>query len=67
MNHKKKQNQYNVIIDKIEKTRKKNNRNWMDLLRLAFNENPTKAKVIVRSIFTEDKRISNLVDKLTKK
>ena len=33
-------------INKIENTRKKNNKNWMDLLRLSFKHNPKDAKKI---------------------
>ena len=32
---------YSKIIDKIQNTRSKNNKNWMDLMRLSFKENPT--------------------------
>ena len=37
---------YNKKISQIENTRKKNNKNWMDLLRLSFRYNPTEAKKI---------------------
>ena len=37
----------------------------MDLLRLAFKENPQDAKKIVKGIFKEDKRISKLNKQLT--
>ena len=58
---------HNQIIKKIENTRKKNNKNWMDLLRLGFKHNPNQAKIIFKEIFKEDKRVSNLVTKLLKK
>ena len=35
------------LINKIEKVRSKNNKNWMDLLRLSFKSNPKEAKKIV--------------------
>ena len=38
---------YLKIINKIQKTRTKNNKNWMDLLRLAFRENPREAIKVV--------------------
>ena len=41
-----KKNKYLKIIDKIEKVRKKNNSNWMDILRLAFTSNPKKTAKI---------------------
>ena len=57
---------YSKIIDEIEKVRKKNNKNWMDLLRISFRYNPTLAKKVVRQIFSDDRRINNLVKKLIK-
>ena len=57
---------YLKIINKIQKTRTKNNKNWMDLLRLAFRENPREAIKVVRGIFKEDHKISKLVKRLTK-
>ena len=57
---------YLKIINKIQKTRTKNNKNWMDLLRLAFRENPREAIIVVRGIFKEDQKISKLVKRLTK-
>ena len=55
------------IINKIEKIRTKNNKNWMNLLRLAFKYAPKKAKVIVNKINKQDKEISQLLKKLGKK
>ena len=57
---------YSKIIDQIEKVRKKNNKNWMELLRISFRYNPTLAKKVVRQIFSDDRRINNLVKKLIK-
>ena len=57
---------YLKIINKIQNTRTKNNKNWMDLLRLAFKENPRAAIKVVRGIFKEDQKISKLVKRLTK-
>jgi|TARA_B100000989_G_scaffold290852_1_gene264589 hypothetical protein len=65
MSKKKNYKYYSEIINKIQKTRSKNNKNWMDLLRLAFKENPQDAKKIVKGIFKEDKRISKLIKQLT--
>ena len=48
---------YSKIISSIEKTRKKNNKNWMDLLRLGFKYNPNESKKILRGIFKEDKKL----------
>ena len=60
-------NDYLKIINSIENTRKKNNRNWMDLLRLGFKHNPNESKKILKEIFKEDKKINTLVKKILKK
>ena len=57
---------YIKIIDKIQKIRSKNNKNWMDLYRLAFKENPTASIKVVKGIFKEDKKITKLSKQLTK-
>ena len=54
------------LVNKIQKIRSKNNRNWMDLMRLAFKCNPSESKKIVRGIFKEDKKINTLIKKLVK-
>jgi len=65
---KKKNNQYYLnIINKIEKIRSKNNINWMDLLRLAFRLSPNQARKLIGKINSQDKRISNLLKRLSKK
>jgi len=54
------------IIDQIEKIRAKNNVNWMDLLRLAFKLDAKSAGKIMKKINYDDKKISNLLKKLSK-
>ena len=54
------------IIKEIELARSKNNVNWMDMLRLAFKHDPKNASKIMSNIFTDDQRVSNLVQKLIK-
>jgi|TARA_B100001964_G_C14196842_1_gene583839 hypothetical protein len=56
---------YLDIIDEIEKIRKKNNVNWMDILRLAFRNSPDEAKKLMMKVNTEDDRISVLLKKLS--
>ena len=56
---------YLKIIRKIEKKRKKNNINWMDILRLAFKSSPTEAKKIMVKIYQDDTKISKLIKKLS--
>ena len=54
------------LVNQIQKIRSKNNKNWMDLLRLSFNHNPKGAKKILKGIFVEDKRVNKLVKDLLK-
>ena len=56
---------YLDVIDEIEKVRTKNNVNWMDVLRLAFIHAPEEAKKLMGKINQEDKRISELFEKLS--
>lgn len=55
-----------IIIKQIETTRRKNNKNWMKLLEIAFEYAPTKTKGVMKRINTNDKKISSLISKLTK-
>ena len=61
-----KKKNYKKIIKKIENTRRKNNKNWMDILRLAFTSNPKKTAKIMSKIYKEDGNISKLAKRLTK-
>ncbi len=54
------------IIKQIEKIRAKNNVNWMNILRLAFKLDPNEAKKIMKKINYDDKKISNLLNQLSK-
>ncbi len=60
-----KNNNYLKIIKQIEKIRSKNNVNWMNILRLAFKLDPINAKKIMKKINYDDKKISNLLNKLS--
>ena len=55
-----------IIINKIDIIRSKNNKNWMDLLRLAFKYAPKEAKKILKKINQHDKKISNLFNEISK-
>ena len=59
-------NKYLKIINKIEKIRSKNNKNWMNLLRLAFKLDPKNASKIMKEINYNDKEISGLLKYLIK-
>jgi len=54
------------IINSIQKVRGKNNKYWMDLMRLAFKYAPKEASRTVKKINILDKKISSLVAKLAK-
>jgi len=59
-----KKKNYKEIFSKIENTRRKNNKNWMDILRLAFKNSPVEASKILSEIYKEDKNINILAKKL---
>ena len=65
MKSKKKAN-YLKIIKQIENVRSKNNKNWMDLYRLAFSKAPKQSIEIIKKILKKDKEISQIVEKLLK-
>ena len=46
-----KKKNYKEIINKIESTRRKNNKNWMDILRLAFKGSAVEASKILSQIY----------------
>jgi len=56
---------YLKIINQIENVRKKNNVNWMNILRIAFKYNPKETAKVMSRIYSDDKRIGALVKKLT--
>ena len=55
-----------TLINKIQKIRSKNKVNWMNLLKLSFKHDPKSAAKIMSNVLTDDKKISILVNKLTK-
>ena len=57
---------YNKIINQIQKIRSKNNVNWMNILKLAFKLSPKEASKLMKKINYDDKKISSLLNKLTK-
>ena len=66
MENNKNKNKYLSIINNIQKVRQKNNKNWMDLMKLSFSLDPQKSKKMVQEIFKSDKRINKLIKKLIK-
>lgn len=68
---KKKQNHKNTskylsIINEIEKIRKNNNSNWMEILRIAFKYSPEETAKIMSNIYKQDNKIGSLTKKLSK-
>ena len=64
----KKQNKINInkylrAIDKIEKARKQNNVNWMDVLRIALRNAPRETIILMNEINKKDQIITNLFKK----
>ena len=59
-------NKSNKIINAIQKIRTNNNKNWMNILRLAFKSDPKNASKILKDITSSDKKISKLTSKLQK-
>jgi hypothetical protein len=65
MKKEKKKKNYLRIISQIENIRKKNNVNWMNILRIAFKHNPKATANVMFKIYSDDKKIGALVKKLT--
>ena len=54
------------FIDQIQNIRSNNNKNWMDLLRLSLKLDFDTTSKIIKEICKDDKRISNLAQKIYK-
>ena len=52
------------LINQIQKIRSKNNKNWMDLLRLSLKLDFKTTSKILRDIVSDDKKISDLAKKI---
>ena len=57
---KKKINKYLKALNKIEKARKQNNVNWMDVLRIASKNAPDETIKLMTKINKKDQIITNL-------
>jgi hypothetical protein len=55
------------ILNQIQKIRERNNKNWIDILRLAFKYAPKEAQIIMANIGKCDEQINKLTKKLTEK
>ena len=52
------------LVNQIQKIRSKNNKNWMDLLRLSLKLDFNSTSKILKEICKDDKRISNIAQKI---
>ena len=66
MSNKNNQKKYLKIIKEIEKVRAKNNKNWMNLYRLAFSKAPKESINIIKKILEKDRKVTLLAKKLLK-
>jgi hypothetical protein len=55
---------YEQIIDGIELIRSRNNKNWMNLLRIALKHAPKEGQKIMRNIVDCDSEINKLTSRL---
>ena len=53
-----------LLISQIQKIRSKNNKNWMDLLRLSLKLDFKTTSKILKDIVSDDKKISDLAKKI---
>ena len=54
------------VFNEIEKIRSKNNKNWMNLLRLSYDVKPKETIEIINQILNKDEKLISLAKKLTK-
>mgnify|MGYP001276086744 CR=1 FL=1 len=52
------------IVNQIQKVRAKNNKNWMDLLKLSLKLDHKSTSKILSEIYKDDRKISKLAKKL---
>ena len=55
---------YKIILKKIENVRKKNNVNWMTILKIALEHNPKQTLNVMKNILNKDSEISKLFKKI---
>jgi hypothetical protein len=54
------------LVNQIQKVRSKNNKNWMDLLRLSLEIDFNSTSKILKEICKDDKTISRLAQRIYK-
>jgi hypothetical protein len=55
-----------ILIDEMENIRRKNNTNWMDIVRLAIKLDPVETKKLIAQIVENDRKIANVLEDLSK-
>ena len=60
-------NNFDKIINQIQKIRKKNNVNWMNILKIAYKHAPKETSRIFKKIVEQDKNINVVSKKLIKR
>ena len=55
---------YKIILKKIENVRKKNNVNWMTILKIALEHTPNQTLRVMKKIHQKDSQISKLFKKI---
>tara|TARA_B100001057_G_C22477240_1_gene805004 strand:- start:57 stop:275 length:219 start_codon:yes stop_codon:yes gene_type:complete len=60
-------NNFDKIINQIQKIRKKNNVNWMNILKIAYKHAPKETSQIFKKIVEQDKNINVVSKKLIKR
>lgn len=55
------------VINKIQKIRSKNNKNWMDLLKLSLKLDYKNTSKILKDIVSHDEKISHLAKEIFNK
>jgi len=53
------------LIDDMQEIRRKNNINWMDLVRLAFKLDPIRAKSIMLEVVENDEAVTRILRELS--
>ena len=53
------------LIDRLEEIRTKNNKNWMDLVRLAYKYAPLESAKIMIRIVQNDEKITTVMKELS--
>ena len=54
------------LVNQIQKIRSKNNKNWMDLLKLSLKLDMNSTSKILKEICKDDRKISSIAQKIYK-